>query len=139
MGRLPWFRACGFFPRQVAPQVRYRISRGHAVTVQLLDVVVLTHDLPAHGLRRGDLGAVVEVYGANALGIEFVAASGRTQALVTLQLTDIRPVGDDDLVTVPFPPPPLGAMANTRIAPDGRWCDRGAAGERGPLAVLLGT
>lgn len=31
------------------------------MTPQLLDVVVLEHDLPAHGLRRGDLGAVVDV------------------------------------------------------------------------------
>lgn len=28
-------------------------------TTHLLDVVVLARDLPAHGLRRGDLGAVV--------------------------------------------------------------------------------
>ena len=34
-----------------------------------LDVVVLTQDLPAHGLRAGDLGAVVEVYAADAIGI----------------------------------------------------------------------
>lgn len=70
------------------------------MTVPLLDVVVLTRDLPAHGLRRGDLGSVVEIYGPSAFGVEFVAASGRTQALVTLQPADIRPVGDDDLVTV---------------------------------------
>jgi hypothetical protein len=70
------------------------------VTLHLLDVVVLTHDLPAHGLRTGDLGAVVEVYGPDAIGVEFVAASGRTKALVTLQLHDLREAGDDDLVTV---------------------------------------
>ena len=29
---------------------------------QLLDTVVLDRDLPEHGLCRGDLGAVVEVY-----------------------------------------------------------------------------
>jgi len=70
------------------------------VTVHPLDVVVLTHDVPAHGLRRGDLGAVVEIYGANSIGVEFVAGSGRTQALVTLHPTDLRPVADDDLVAV---------------------------------------
>jgi hypothetical protein len=42
-----------------------------------LDVVVLRQDLPAHGLRQGDLGAVVEVYCAAAVGVEFVAAPGR--------------------------------------------------------------
>jgi Domain of unknown function (DUF4926) len=29
---------------------------------KLLDTVVLARDLPQHGLRAGDLGAVVEVY-----------------------------------------------------------------------------
>ena len=70
------------------------------MTVQPLDVVVLTRDVPEHGLRRGDLGAIVDVYGPGALGVEFVAASGRTQALVTLRPQDVRPVGDDDLVAV---------------------------------------
>ena len=70
------------------------------MTLHPLDVVVLTHDLPTHGLRRGDLGAVVEVYASDAIGVEFVTASGRTQALVTLQPGDLREVGDDDLVAV---------------------------------------
>jgi hypothetical protein len=51
-------------------------------------------------LRQGDLGAVVEVYSSDAIGVEFVAASGRTQTLVTLRPADVREVGDDDLVTV---------------------------------------
>ena len=70
------------------------------MTLRALDVVVLTRDVPAHGLRRGDLGAVVERYGPDAIGVEFVAASGRTQALVTLHPSDLRPVADDDLVAV---------------------------------------
>jgi hypothetical protein len=70
------------------------------MTLHPLDVVVLTHDIPAHGLRTGDLGAVVEVYGPDAFEVEFVAASGRTQALVTLHANDVRDVADDDLVSV---------------------------------------
>ncbi|MGE3842907.1 MAG: DUF4926 domain-containing protein [Vicinamibacterales bacterium] len=70
------------------------------MTPQLLDVVVLTRDLPAHGLRRGDLGAVVEIHGPEAFLVEFVAASGRTQALVMLMPSDVRAVADDDLVAV---------------------------------------
>ena len=66
----------------------------------LLDVFVLERDLPAHGLRRGDLGAVVEVHRTDAFMVEFVAASGRTQALVTLGPADVRAVADDDLVSV---------------------------------------
>lgn len=66
----------------------------------LLDTVVLTRDIPGAGLRRGDLGAIVEVHGPNAFEVEFVAASGRTQALVTLTGDDIRHVVDSDLVSV---------------------------------------
>jgi hypothetical protein len=70
------------------------------MTPQNLDVVVLEHDLPAHGLKRGDLGAVVEHVGPDAYMVEFVADSGRTQALVTLDARDIRAVSDDDLRSV---------------------------------------
>ena len=65
-----------------------------------LDVVVMNTDLPAQGLKRGDLGTVVDIYGPDALEVEFVTASGRTQALITLKPSDIREVGDDDLVAV---------------------------------------
>jgi hypothetical protein len=42
----------------------------------------------------------VQIYGPDAIGVEFVAASGRTQALVTLRAADIREVEDNDLVSV---------------------------------------
>lgn len=66
----------------------------------LLDVVVLDADVPVHGLRRGDLGAVVDVHGPDGLEVEFVTASGRTQAVVTMKETDVRAVADNDLVAV---------------------------------------
>jgi hypothetical protein len=67
---------------------------------KLLDTVVLDRDLPQHGLRAGDLGAVVEVYEPEGLDVEFVTASGKTQALVTLNVNDVRPVQENDLVAV---------------------------------------
>lgn len=67
---------------------------------KVLDTVALTHDVPTAGLRRGDLGAVVEVLATGAIEVEFVAASGRTQALLTLQPEDVRRVGDQDLISV---------------------------------------
>ncbi|HEX5053450.1 MAG TPA: DUF4926 domain-containing protein [Planctomycetota bacterium] len=68
-----------------------------------LDTVVLDRDLPDHGLRRGDLGAVVEVYEPDGLDVEFVTASGKTEALVTLKSADVRAVEDGDLIAVrPF-------------------------------------
>lgn len=65
-----------------------------------LDTVVLDRDLPEHGLRRGDLGAVVEVYAPDGLDVEFVTASGKTEALVTLKAKDVRAVEDHDLISV---------------------------------------
>ena len=66
----------------------------------LLDTVVLVRDLPEHGLRSGDLGAVVEVYSPDGFEVEFVTASGRTKALVTLAYRDVRSIADSDLVAV---------------------------------------
>lgn len=70
------------------------------MTYRVLDAVVLVRDLPDHGLRQGDLGVVVEVYQPDGLEVEFVTASGRTTALLTLTVRDIRPVSDEDLVSV---------------------------------------
>ncbi len=69
----------------------------------VLDTVVLDRDLPEHSLRRGDLGAVVEIYDPDGIEVEFVTASGKTQALVTLRVLDVRAVQDQDLIAVrPF-------------------------------------
>ena len=68
----------------------------HAV----LDTVALTQDLPQAALRKGDVGAVVQVLGPDAYEVEFVAASGRTQALVAVGDAQIRPLGDKDLIAV---------------------------------------
>jgi hypothetical protein len=42
----------------------------------------------------------MEVYEPDGLEVEFVAASGRTQALVTLRESDVREARDEDLITV---------------------------------------
>ena len=44
--------------------------------IRELDTVVLLRDLPEAGLRSGDLGAVVQLYGEEALEVEFVTAAG---------------------------------------------------------------
>lgn len=64
--------------------------------IHMSDTVVVTRDLPEAGLRAGDLGAVVQVYGPE----EFVTAAGRTRALRTLGPGDVRSVRDDDLLAV---------------------------------------
>lgn len=70
------------------------------MTFELLDSVVLVRDLPEHGLKSGDLGAVVEVYPPDGLEIEFVTASGRTQIVATVKTKDVRRTRDGDLMAV---------------------------------------
>ncbi len=66
-----------------------------------LDCVVLTHDVPEHGLAQGDLGAVVHVHGSGAaFDVEFVTASGQTIALLTLTPQDVRPRKDREVLHV---------------------------------------
>jgi len=67
---------------------------------RLLDTVVLNRDLPERNLCCGDLGAVVEIYEPDGLEVEFVRASGQTQALVTLSVGDVRPIRDSDQIAV---------------------------------------
>lgn len=100
---------------------------------ELLDIVVLARDIPEKGLRSGDLGAVVEVYDSDNFEAEFVAASGRTQALLALTTRDIRSVRDNDLVAVRelkrdarWPSRPAYAMNPTRLGTGGALHDAGA-------------
>jgi len=65
-----------------------------------LQSVVLEHDISEHGLRRGDLGAVVHVHPSGGVEVEFVRASGHTQAVVTLKESSIRPASDEDVLAV---------------------------------------
>ena len=77
--------------------------QGDGMDFKPLDTVVLDRDVPESGLRKGDLGAVVQTYEPDGLEVEFVTASGRTQAVVTLRLADVRAVGSGHLLSVrPF-------------------------------------
>lgn len=67
---------------------------------KVLDMVVLNRDMPEFKLKKGDLGAIVQVYEPDGLEVEFVTASGKTEALVTLNRKDVRHVGDTDLIAV---------------------------------------
>jgi Domain of unknown function (DUF4926) len=54
---------------------------------------VLKVDVPAEGLKAGDVGTVVHIYGdGKAYEVEFVTLEGRTAAVVTLEAAQIRPV-----------------------------------------------
>ena len=63
-----------------------------------LEIVVLAHDIPEHGLRAGDLGTAVEIYPEGGIEVEFVRGSGATQALLTLNERDVRKIDAHDLL-----------------------------------------
>jgi hypothetical protein len=67
-------------------------------TINELDPVALTSDLPAHGLKRGDVGTAVLVHAdGEAFEVEFVGYDGRTVALVTLERDQVRPLQAGDI------------------------------------------
>jgi hypothetical protein len=66
----------------------------------LHQTVALTHDIPASDLQLGDLGAIVAIHDPENIEVEFVAASGRTQSLLTLSRSSLRAFGDQDLIAL---------------------------------------
>ena len=56
-------------------------------------LVVLDCDPPHEKRNRGDVETVVHVYkGGRGYAVEFVDGSGRTVALVTVGVDDVRPI-----------------------------------------------
>ncbi len=53
-------------------------------TIQLLDVVALTADLPEKGLQRGQVGTVVETLAPGVFEVEFSDDQGRTYGQLSL-------------------------------------------------------
>ncbi len=54
-------------------------------SIELLDVVALTKDLPQHKLSRGQVGTVVEILAPNVFEVEFSDDEGQTYAMLALR------------------------------------------------------
>ena len=66
-----------------------------------LDTVVLTRDVDKHGLKKGDVGAVVYAgEQGKSFEVEFVSGDGTTIAVVTLTEQDIRPASSQEILHV---------------------------------------
>lgn len=60
--------------------------------IQELEGAILEGDLPKHGLRREDIGAVVLIHrGGEGYEVEFTTLDGETVAVVTLLASQVRP------------------------------------------------
>ena len=67
--------------------------------------VVLTVDLPAEGLRAGDVGVVVDHYKSGdghseGYELEFFSATGETVAVVSVPATSAREATDHEVLSV---------------------------------------
>ena len=56
-----------------------------SMEIQVLDAVALTKDLPEKGLRKGQVGTIVETLGRGAFEVEFSDAEGRVYALAAIK------------------------------------------------------
>ncbi len=69
--------------------------------IKELDTVVLSRDIPEHGLRRGDIGAVVHCYkSGKGFEVEFITGQGETVALVTLDNEHVRRMEAEEILHV---------------------------------------
>ncbi|MCK4728449.1 MAG: DUF4926 domain-containing protein [Desulfobacterales bacterium] len=69
--------------------------------IKELDTVVISRDFPEHGLKQGDIGAVVHCYkGGEAFEVEFITGQGETVAVVTLNSDDVRLMQDKEILHV---------------------------------------
>jgi len=63
--------------------------------IKELDNVVLTVDLPQHGLTAGDIGSVVMVHAK-----EFMTLDGETLAVSSLVAAQVRPIFHKEIAHV---------------------------------------
>lgn len=67
--------------------------------IKELDQVVLAADVPAEGLMAGDVGTVVLIHrDGRAFEVEFLTLEGKTVAVVMLEASQVRPVGQREIV-----------------------------------------
>ena len=69
--------------------------------IKELDDVILTCDIPEHGLSAGDIGTVVLVHrGAAGYEVEFTSLDGDTIAVVTLMANQVRAAHSGEIAHV---------------------------------------
>ena len=62
--------------------------------IQELERVALTVDLPAYGLKQGDIGTVMLVHrGGDGYEVEFITLDGETVGILSLFASQVRPLG----------------------------------------------
>lgn len=69
--------------------------------IEELASVVLTTNMPEHGLQAGDIGTVVLVHQeGKGYTVEFMTLSGETVAVVTITADHVRPIRHNEIAHV---------------------------------------
>ena len=69
--------------------------------IKELDNVVLTVDLPQHGLTAGDIGSVVMAHTENeGYEVEFMTLDGETLVVTSLVSAQVRPISHKEIAHV---------------------------------------
>ncbi|MHB8627869.1 MAG: DUF4926 domain-containing protein [Aggregatilineales bacterium] len=71
--------------------------------MKLYDMVALLEDLPAEGLKRGQVGTIVEIWQPDIYEVEFADTRGITYAMVALR--------SEQLITLYWHPDPARQAA----------------------------
>lgn len=65
--------------------------------LKLLDLVALTRDLPSKGLRRGQIGTIVEELAPDVFEVEFSDNKGRAYAILPLRARNLLHLSHEPL------------------------------------------
>ncbi len=60
--------------------------------IKVLDVVAVVEDIPEHGLRRGEVGTVVDRWKDGAYEVEFSDDTGEAYAFAALRTAQLIPL-----------------------------------------------
>lgn len=60
--------------------------------IKILDPVALTADMPEHGLRRGEVGTVVEKWADGAYEVEFSDETGEAYSFAAIRAEKLIPL-----------------------------------------------
>jgi Domain of unknown function (DUF4926) len=60
--------------------------------IKTLDVVAVTQDIPEHGLRRGEVGTVVDRWKDGVYEVEFSDDTGEAYAFAALRAEQLLPL-----------------------------------------------
>src|SRR5437870_13851085 len=76
--------SCDFVDRPL-PSNKKNFKMTHYQEIKLLDIVALVEDLDSEGLRRGEVGTVVEQWRDGVFEVEFSDNSGKAYAFAALR------------------------------------------------------